>query len=243
MIFRSLLSALSLITLIIRSVQALLKPDPKNSIYILFAALALCTIFAPILAGNFTGPDTLRYNYHVFIFLLGILPYLLYQSGIAKLLPPKNAYVLPVIVLIVSVSVFIRTDFSNGLRDYFSFYPEVARKADAFSRKTGIREGTADYWKAKVITQFSKEGVVVVPTFENLLPWDHATSKNLFHEHPVTGQKMTFRFTLFQDSITSSRLQEVFGDSIPFEKVRVDDLEFLIHPEYRYERNTYSIQK
>lgn len=239
----SLSSALSLLLLSTRAVQALFKRNPTDFVFILLAAIAICTLLAPILAGNFTGPDTLRYNYHAFIFLLALLPYTLYQSSFIRRIPKKWNYLLPVFTILITCSIVIRTDFSGGLRNYFSFYPEVARKADVFSRKTGIREGTADYWKAKVITQFSKEGVVAVPTFENLLPWDHATSKNLFHEHPVTGQKMTFRFTLFQDSITSSRLQEVFGDSIPLKKVRVDDLEFLVHPEYSYERQTYSIRK
>lgn len=239
----ALLSALSLVLLSIRAVHALFKRNPADSVFVLLATIAFCTLLAPVLAGNFTGPDTLRYNYHAFIFLLVLLPYLLHQSRFIQRIPKKWNYLVPVLSIVIAGSIVLRTDFSSGLTNYFSFYPEVARKADVFSRKTGIREGTADYWKAKVITQFSKEGVVVVPTFENLLPYDHATSKGLFHKHPVTQQTITFRFTLLQDSITHSRLSEVFGDSIPLKKVRIDDLEFLIHPAYSYERNTYSIRK
>lgn len=239
-----ILCIISMLLMLIRSTFLLFKrSDDASPIPILITAIVVCTLASPLLVGNFTGIDTIRYNYHGFILLLAFFPYFIAAYRIA--LPDHRFTRLSAlgVCLFLILSISIQSAGFSGIGRYFSFYPEIARKADIFSRETGIKSGTAEYWKAKVITHFSKEGVFVVPTFPKLLPWDHATSKALFYKHPIRQQPNTFGFTLWNEPETFERLEQEFGDSVAFERVTVEDLEFVIHPSYTYERASYLIIK
>ncbi len=232
--FKSLVVSLSFVALIVH-ILSLIKSfrSSRTGSALFFVQLFIvlsstCLILAPILAGNYTGPDTIRYNYHVFILL--IMSFVL----IIKL-PEKvtsNALKVSLSFLVVSVSVFTFSSNHLQLQAYFNLYPAKAKAADEFARLTGLKYGTGDYWDAKVITLFSKEGVVVVPTFYNTVPYFHANNKRWYFKNNFNDQKREFEFSIIDFVEREDQLRSIFENNV--DTMSAGGYQFAIHPAYTY---------
>src|SRR5690606_30695130 len=62
-----------------------------ETFFVLFSWFSISyVIVSPVLAGNYTGFDTIRYNYHAYIFLIVLFPFLIYKIGFSNYLSLKK---------------------------------------------------------------------------------------------------------------------------------------------------------
>lgn len=232
-----ILSWLSLFLQLYLSIRNLIKKSGKD-LFTLFFLINFAVIFAPILAGNYTGLDTIRYNFHGYLFSTLLLPLVLFEIRPNLIASTKLSFSILGFqgFIFIWLLVFIPQKPSN----YFEYYPAIARAADDFAEKTQKYCGTAQYWHAKVITLFSQKGVLVVPTFSPLLPYDHATTKDQFSRHPVQKTTPHFYFSIIDENERLQSLENLFGpDQITI--YNIDGYTFAKHPPYEYKKDSYVI--
>ena len=165
-------------------------------------------IAAPILYGNYTGPDTLRYS--VFpLFMTG-----LHLALAATMVAPhktlsrigKAGICAALLAALVLASLKIS---ATGLHQYFTYYPESTRKLDELAVKEGLTCGVGNYWNAKLNTMFSRRQVKVYAVFEDLSPWEHVVNEHwFFGTHQFNFVLLNqFNDTLgYQKKLTTTRL-------------------------------------
>lgn len=234
-----LISLINLILLIISVFREFRSAESKTNyffkVFLLTSSLSL--IFAPILGGNYTGPDTIRYNYHVFILLLMSSAFFINIPQKVKVHSLKISFGL--LASCMALFVFFWGEYS--FVNYFNLYPKKAQAADQFSRETGLRYGTGDYWDAKLITMFSREGVVILPTFYNTVPHFHANNKSWFFRKMSDKEEIaTFHFSLIDFEEREVQLRNLFNNQV--DTISFNGCKFAIHPEYFYNDDlTFSV--
>lgn len=172
--------------------------------YIVFSTVfSLLVISAPILNGNYTGYDILRYN----IYPLYLMPLNLVLVG-AYFLKQKNGFryakhaglVLYTAVLALAISSVNTT----WLYQYFSYYPSNARILDKLTDQKLIGCGVANYWDAKPATLFSKKGVRLYAVFDDLNYQGHVANTDWF-------LKNTFNYLLLKNPVDTALCVRKFG--------------------------------
>ncbi|CAG5076721.1 hypothetical protein [Parvicella tangerina] len=195
-------------------------------------------LFAPVLAGNYTGPDTIRYNYHAYLTLVFMLPYLIVHTIGASVKLHRLSWTSNGLLLVLMLTSVIKVLEQPMI--YFNYYPQVAKNVDYLHENYQVNCGTGGYWEAKVATIFSKHGVLVVPTFDALLPYDHATSTHLFSKHPSEGSEPLFEFSIIDNDQRKSFIRSFFGEH-QTDTLILNGYEFMFHPTYTYEEGSYVI--
>jgi hypothetical protein len=201
---------------------------------IVYSTIMVYSLFAsPVLAGNYTGPDTIRYNYHAYILLIILLPYLIQSLWTRE---KKITFNLNYLLALKAVLVFCFTiSISISGNNYFKFQPKKAEIADDFSRATGLKTGAGSYWDAKLITMFSKENVIILCTFENLIPYDHVANSSWFHNHSVNKNRMEIEFNILEGDARLNYIQNLLcKDSEQESKWSREGETYIIHPKYFY---------
>jgi len=140
---------------------------------------SLVVLSAPILNGNYTGYDTLRYNIYPFYLMAINIPLFLAYSIKKPLFLMYGKYAITVLS-VVYVSVAVSSIDRSGLRNYFTYYPEKVKAIDQLSQQYGLLQGVGNYWEAKTITLFSKKNVKVYAVFENLSMFCHVSNNDWF---------------------------------------------------------------
>jgi hypothetical protein len=131
--------------------------------YILFV---FSVIGAPIINGNYSGIDTLRYNVAPFFF--ASVPFALF---IAMMVKGRNNMLTKSISLVFILFLFgitVSKVSLSGLSNYVDFYPYKVAEIDSVAKKYNLKRGVAEYWTAKKITMFSRNNVKVYSVYENL---------------------------------------------------------------------------
>ncbi len=162
-------------------------------------------IFAPILCGNFTGSDTLRYNiYPLYLTGLNVAVFMALTVKQAVLLGNGFKYTLTVLGIALLLAGEFRYNH-DGLRQFFSYYPEPVRRIDEVAEKEGLLNGVGNYWQAKLITMFSKKGVRVCSVYDDLLFYPHVANNNWYF-----NEKNRFNFILLNEFRDTSAYRKRF---------------------------------
>ncbi len=172
--------------------------------YMLFSTVfSILVISAPIINGNYTGYDTLRYNIYPFYLMpLNLALFLAYVVRNETWLQYGKRIALVVYVLFfITACRFINTTF---LYRYFSYYPDKARILDAFAPGVGLKCGIAGYWDAKPVTMFSRKGLRLYPVFPDLNFQAHVANMQWFHSN-------TFNYLLLPDPVDTALCRQKFG--------------------------------
>jgi hypothetical protein len=200
---RSLILILSLFSLLLLVVLCFDHRTKREEFlyfraYCVFAVVfTIFVFFAPVLNGSYINWGTLRYNIYVFYFTpvhISMIAAFFFHHSKRK---NKLRSILKVILMAgVSVALFfcVKGFSGNGLRSYFSFYPDRAKCMDDFAQRKKLHHGIATYWVAKYVTMFSKYGVKVYPVFDDLSPNLHVTNKWWFY-----GDDAVFDFIIVND--------------------------------------------
>jgi hypothetical protein len=106
------------------------------------------------------------YNRFPYYIVLYVMPYavggMLFLAWVILHLPARVRMALPMaaVVLPVAVTFFIRSALPAMNPPYL---PELALEMDELARTHGVRTGLADFWDARPVNIFSKEGVTLLP--------------------------------------------------------------------------------
>lgn len=186
------------------------RSDTFMYFYTIFSIVfSVVVLSAPIINGNYTGYDTLRYNiYPFYLMALNIPLFLAYMIKQSKVLAIGKYVMAAVSVFFISMGAYSVS--TQGLRNYFSYYPEKVKALDRIAEDQGLLCGVGNYWEAKKITLFSKKGVKVYSVFEDLAMYEHVANENWF-------LKNKFNFILLNG----------FNDTISYQK---NDLTFIPLP-------------
>lgn len=198
------LSMLSFIAMIVLFFKVRKSGDRLLIYYIVFSIVfSLLVISAPILNGNYTGYDILRYN--IYPFYLMPLNLVISVACLFKhraWLPQGKTFCLLVYsgVLILALN-FVNTTW---LYQYFSYYPANARILDGLADKQLLKCGIANYWDAKPATLFSRKGVKIYAVFDDLNYQDHVANTDWFFTN-------TFNYLLLKDPVDTNLYRQKFN--------------------------------
>ena len=104
-------------------------------------------------------------------------------------------------------------EVKTGIRDYLAYYPDKARILDDLKDEHQLKYGIAEYWDAKLMTSFSRNGVRLYTVFdEGFTPWYHVANKNWYHDGGKGANKdPVFNYILTDGFKKTSKLNELFG--------------------------------
>jgi hypothetical protein len=206
--------------------------------YCLFSiTYTLVVLFMPVLVGNYTGYDTIRYNIYVFYLLVintGIVAAALLNGRMMKR-SVRMTLTLITVLFSLAVTCIIVSEFSGkGLKQFFNYYPKIVRCVDDAAQKDKLFYGVGGYWDAKYITLFSKKGVHIYPVYDDLTPCNHVTNENWY-----TDQRAIFNF-IIQNHVADS-LKYRSRLSLDGERLNSGEAQLIKVPPFRYEVNGYQI--
>lgn len=160
------------------------KENWRFAFYILFSLFFdVIVFFAPVLNGNYSGYDTLRYNiYPVYFAVLNTAVTLAYLGtkpnllSSFKLLRPLFSII---IVFLLGYSL-VNISFT-GLSAFLNHYPPEVKRMDDVAEELRLKRGVANYWDAKKTTMFSKKGLKVYAVYDDLVLYTHVTNRTWFY--------------------------------------------------------------
>ncbi len=138
------------------------KSDTTFLFFLLFYVFFCFSVFfAPIVNGNYTGIDTLRYN--IAPFYLASIPFTL---AFASVLIRKSYfhYIFKPSLLIILICISVNFSF-KGFKEYINYYPPDVSEIDEAAKKHGLSKGISEYWTAKKTTLLSKYNIKVLSVY------------------------------------------------------------------------------
>jgi hypothetical protein len=155
------------------------------TIYLLFTILfSGFVFFAPVINGNYSGWDTLRYNIGFFFLAMlnwGMIVFLLMEKGTVQSKSYKKLRVIVTTLAVIALSAGIYRYSIDGVHSFFTYYPKEVKAFDDVAEKYDLKMGVGHYWIAKHTTMFSKKGVVIHPVFDDITPYYHTTNENMYY--------------------------------------------------------------
>lgn len=235
-----ILSAISFLVQLFLAVRILIRRNfySASSFYILFSVIFIAGVFLmPVLTGTYTNVDVLRYNmgsiYLALLnigFLAGYFIHLRKKTGVRRIAVKS---LLVVILILMSYTGYNHLS-TDGVKQFFNYYPKYVQELDEISRKENLLYGVADFWYAKPITIFSRENLKVYHTFDHIVPYYHST---------------TTQWYLDEDHIFNYAVISSFDDKTGYRKyldhagriVAEGHTEVLILPPFRFEVQRYAM--
>jgi hypothetical protein len=189
------------------------------------------TLFAPLVSGAFTGLDAWRYNLPA-MFLLWLV-----QARYVAHLGIRLWHGRMILAGLCAVTLFITAFQTEGLRKNLNFYPKYVKAFDALAVAHNLKYGVAEYWDAKPILMFSKQGVRVYTAFAELTPWYHVMNENWYYrQQQDPSQPVDFGFIVYSSPVQKRRADALFNQA--YDSVGTDP-KVLITPPFRFDRETY----
>jgi hypothetical protein len=208
--------------------------------YFLFSIAFTSLVFLmPVLAGNYTGYDTIRYNIYVFYLSVinsGIIAAIFLKGRMVKHAVRRITLSVPVLFSLVLVGVIIVEFSGNGLRRFLNYYPAIVRCVDEASQKEKLLYGVGGYWDAKYITLFSKKEVRIYSVYDDLKPYNHITNENWY-----TAPHAIFNFIIQNHTADSLAYRSSLG--LTGERLNSGEAQLIKVPPFRYDTNGYRIVK
>ncbi|MFP4470038.1 MAG: hypothetical protein ACLFPE_05110 [Bacteroidales bacterium] len=234
--FRSLiilLAAASLVTQLVILIRRMLRKkfSGLKTLWLLFSVLFISGIFsAPVITGSYSGFDSVRYNFAAYVLAMINLGLLLSGAFMSGRLTSDVVRGFSAAMLVAVLYAGITNFSASGLKAFFNYYPELAQVADEVAQRHQLKKGIANFWKAKFITMFSKEGVEVYPVFITGHPYHHLVDEDVFYE-----ETSEFNFIILYGMDDEKRYMERFPEGIPVESGL---LKIRLLPDFRFHRNS-----
>lgn len=180
-------------------------------------------LLVPVLNGSFDGPDSLRYDFSVFV-----LAPLVAGIQLARWLGRR--VVLTVLVLGAAIglpSLWICLTGGNGYAHVAQYKPERVRTIDRMARELGLKNGVANYWDAKLMTMFSEEDLIVMPIFGDAGVQLHVNREGMYYRSIRKGQDpLLFNFVVLHPEITGEYMTRILPVKGAFHEL--DGVEVLV---------------
>ena len=191
---------------------------------ILVALYVVGNLLAPILNGNYTGWDTIRYNISAYVFGLVCLPILISKiSYIKQFCKENNRLLIIVFISLQGIGILATPLFKeyNSISHYFTYKPTFVSKLDSTKQTLGLQYGIAPYNDAKLTSMFSEKNLRVFAVFDEQTPWFHVTNNNWFYRE--TGNWTTplkFDFVVVRNEKARKEVYKLLSplqDSVVFD--------------------------
>jgi hypothetical protein len=246
-IIGSILFILSLMVILILRRRELLGVVPvseQQRLHLIFLAYSLFFMFVvfwtPVILGDYPSNAKIRYIIFVFYYaMLALLPTLiiiLRTSKQVNILQSIASILLVLSLTILAITHVSRKEFTYGLKSYFNYYPDIARCLDELKKKYPLKHGVSEYWRAKVVTLFSRENVRLYSVYDvNMVPYKHLENENWYYE---TGygryDPPVFNFVIFPKGDSLDPVYRQLGE--PLAREECGDYNFLLVNDYIYKR-------
>jgi hypothetical protein len=188
------------------------------TVYYLFSIVyTLVVLFMPVINGNYTGYDTLRYNIYVLylgIFNIGVLLYDLFRANGKKpsfISFVRNCGMIFGLYVLVTGLVYFSPD---GLNEFFIYTPKTVQSLDEKMDAGKYKYGVANYWDAKLITLFSKKGLKVYSVQDNLVAYPHVANENWY-----LAKNKEFNYFVINHVADTSLYSETLGTYGKFQQL------------------------
>ncbi len=228
-------ACLSFIMIIVIAIKEMRKSflSPGLRFYFLFILInSLLVTLVPIVAGNYIGYDTLRYNITVLYLLLFTLPlgiHILFK-GWVRMVYPSWIKDLTLSVLAISLAIIGKINLDlDGLNSYLNYYPDNVRRMDEIAKKEGLKKGIGGYWSSHYITMLSRENIRIYPSYPDLTPYFHSVNTSLYFD-----DEAVFDFVLldrYMDQESYGNLLNSKGEILPYEGTKV-----VKFPKFRFDK-------
>jgi len=210
-------------------------------VYLLFSAFFIpAVIAAPLLNGNYTGFDTIRYIVFAFYLAVFNIPLILwfYRSKIGEQSIRLTGIILFVGLLGYGFFLTAKTNLGQQIRHLTNYYPELVESVDNVAIQEGLKFGLANYWDAKHITMFSKSGVKIYAVKDNLKAHDHVANRDWFYgcSDCTIGEK-EFNFILLNRFVDRDATNYFMNEE--HKMIKNDKLEILITKPFVMSRKTH----
>jgi len=187
----------------------------ENSLlYSIFTCYFLVLIFAAtIINGSFQGIDCIRYiipPFYIGIFNIGLYIHLYAHK--------RNKVGLTRIIALSFISVytfFIILNYSliNPSSLYLkvkNYYPPMIKAADNMSLKYKVKNGIGNYWDARFITIFSKQGITVDLVSPEYTPMKFANNPRKYYTN-YNNDSVYYNFIVNYSNEDTAKLYQVFN--------------------------------
>jgi hypothetical protein len=210
-------------------------------VYLLFSVFFYpIVILAPLLNGNFTGFDTIRYI--VFAPYLAIfnipLIFWFYRSFISYRTIQATCVLLFVGFFGYGIILTSKINPVKQIGHVVNYYPAYIERVDKIAREENLKFGLANYWDAKFITMFSRSGIKVYAAMDNLGAYYHVSNENWYYgcNKCKTGEK-EFNFVIFDRFQNREEINSLINNGARL--IQKDGLELLITKPFVMSRKTY----
>ncbi|MBK8225793.1 MAG: hypothetical protein IPK70_01295 [Flavobacteriales bacterium] len=187
-------------------------------------------LLAPVLNGSFDGADSIRYNYAAFLlspFALGV--------ALGSWSPQAaRACFACMLILVGAPALWACLQFRDYAR-LADFMPGRVTELDALAKEHGLKLGVANYWDAKVVSMFSREGLTVLPVFPDLAIFIHVNREDMFYTAP-SGELMQYDFVLMHKDLDESQIADKLP--VPYERIERNGVFLLKTPSWSYDPAT-----
>ncbi|MCW3076256.1 MAG: hypothetical protein JWO32_865 [Bacteroidetes bacterium] len=226
--FTIIFTVLSMIVLLIICIRKAGKmPYPLLFMLVYFVVFCLSVFPAPILNGNYTGWDTLRYNVHPF-YLSGIIFTIAFAFVLEKYkVFTFTRFIAPVLLILFGFLFAVKFS-SAGLTNFFSYYPADVKLIDSVCVKHNLKRGIAEYWTAKRASLLSHNHIQVLSAFPGGNICESGANINWFHEGD-------FDFVI-SDSFLPEAMKKKF---VIKDTIKTEQYEFLIVEKFYYPKGEY----
>jgi hypothetical protein len=203
--------------------------------YVMFSVIFITGIFwMPVLTGTYTGIDILRYNMGAFYLSILNAPFIFAyyffdrQSGFSAIKISKAVFVAGLAVMII---IGVSHISKPGLKSFFDFAPRYVKELDHIAEQEELLYGVANFWYAKPITVFSKKGLKVYHTFDQMVPHYHSTTRMWYLD-----ESHVFNFAV----LSSFKDKSVYREYLDHEGriVKYGNTEVLILPPFKFNQYT-----
>jgi hypothetical protein len=216
----------------------------KHLLNVFFILFMMIVFLMPVLTGGFRGFDTIRYN--IFVFYLGplylgvLLIYLFNDKRwINKAIKFSCFILLAVLTGFLSLHI-VKNNSVSALKNYLSYYPEVASCIDILDEKYELKHGVSTYWNGKVGTQFSKRNVRLYTVYnESLVPYPHVGNENWYYKAGYGKyDPPVFNFILLENPVNESALKTIEEKVGKFKCMEdCGRFKFILVNDFTYKRN------
>ena len=165
------------------------------------------TAFVMIITNNFFDIVSLRYlivpvSLHVIFFVYFVF------INIFKRIRLKYAFYSMIIIILVFI--FYNSNFfrNNNISEIINSQDNLVACLDNHKERYNLKYGVADYWNAKKVTAYSKQGIRLYQVDENIFPEHWHNNKNWYLD---IKEESYYNFIVL-DTIKESKAIDQFGE-------------------------------
>ncbi len=241
-----ILAIISFITggiIVLRNYRKILfgaQPD-LPLVYLLFSTFFFpMVIIAPLLNGNYTGFDTVRYIIFAFYVAIFNIPLILwfYRSQINPKVVRITGIILFTVLFGFGIFLTSKINLVKQISHIANYYPPYVEMVDKVVAEENLKFGLANYWDAKFITMFSKSGVKIYSALDDLNAYYHVSNQDWYYgcSNCDIGVK-EFNFIIFDRFAWRDVVNQLMNQDSRL--IRKDNLELLITKPFVMSRLTY----